>query len=387
MSSLRPGRDPAIDNLRTLGVLLVLPFHALALFSTLPYHLHEPERWSGADEVMLFIHIWHMPLLFLLAGASASFALDSRPTRRFLLERLLRLGVPLVFGVVALVPPMIYFERRSAGIADRWSPTDFEGSFLEFYPQFFDCCYPASNFSYHHLWFISYLLAFSLLLWPLWRLLSGPAGRRLAAGFLPSPAAAWRLLLLGLPLVVSEMLLRPLFGRTYAIYSDWASNANFVLVLLLGGWIFSQPPLLAALGRIVWPALGLAALLTAALFLSGEGDATAVLDLESGLWGAAEWCWLVALVGLGRRFLARRIPFLTDFAPLSLAFYVLHHTVLIAFAYYLIDWQASVLVKFLALLLLAGATTYALCRLAELSPLTRFLLGLRLKERDAPVLV
>ena len=76
-----PARDLSIDNLRTLAVLLLLPFHILLLYSFLPYHLHEQQISPTAHRVALVIHMWHMPILFLLAGCSAAAGLAKRGVR------------------------------------------------------------------------------------------------------------------------------------------------------------------------------------------------------------------------------------------------------------------------------------------------------------------
>ena len=377
-----PTRDLSIDNLRTLAVLLLIPFHVLALWSFLPYGLHEPQLYPEAHRAMQVIHIWHMPLLFLLAGASATAGLAKRGVRRFLRERLQRLGVPLLFGMVVLVPPMVYFERITPWIPNRWSPIDFDGSFFAFYPHFFECCYPEANLSYHHLWFLNFLLVFSFLLWPVWRWMSGPGAARLAERLMPRPEAAWRLLPLGFLLVLSEVALNPISNYTFKFYEDWARDGNYMLSLLAGAWLFSQPRLWAAVSRIAWLSAVLAIAFIVALFLLDPSEGLSV-PIEwpfapwymHALWGAAEWTSLLAILGLGRRFLNQRIPLITSFAPLSMSFYVLHMTVIFVFAYLLLDWQPGFWAKFLALMALATVFTYVLCRLFDLTPVTRYLVG------------
>jgi len=377
-------RDLSIDNLRTLAVLLLIPFHVLALWSYLPFMLHEQQLYPAVHRTMQVMHIWHMPLLFLLAGASATAGLAKRGVRLFLRERVLRLGIPLLFGVLVLVPPMVYVERITPWIPNRWSPIDFDGSFWAFYPHVFECCYPQANLSYHHLWFINFLLVFSFLLWPLWRWVSGPGGARLAERLMPRPEAAWRLLPLGLLLVLSEVALNPISTYNFKFWEDWARDGNYMLCLLAGAWIFSQPRLWQAVPRIVWPAAALALGFTVLLFACDPSDGLSV-PIEwpdapwymHALWGAAQWCWLLALLGLGRLFLSRRIPLITSFAPLSMSFYVLHLTVVVGVAYALLDWQPGFWPKFLAQMALATVITYGLCRLFDLTPWTRLLVGSR----------
>jgi len=377
-------RDLSIDNLRTLAVLLLLPFHVLGLYSYLPYHLHEAELSPGAHRVMLVIHMWHMPLLFLLAGASAGAGLAKRGLRPFVRERLLRLGIPMLFGMLVLVPPMVYLERISADVPNRWSPIDFDGSFWAFYPQYFRCCYPEANLSYHHLWFINFLLVFSLLLWPLWRWLSGPGGARLAERVVPRPEAAWRLLPVGLVLVASQVALNPISDYTFKFYEDWARDANFIVALLFGCWIFMQPRLWEVVPRLAWPSMGLAVAFTALFFAVDHTNGLGTLAdwptapwYSHAVWALAEWCWLLALLGLSRLYLRRALPFVTAFAPLSMSFYVLHMPVVIGLAYALLDWQPGFWIKLSVQIVGAGAITYWLCRLFDLTPVTRVLMGTR----------
>lgn len=382
--TLSPSRDLSIDNLRTIAVLLLVPFHTILLYSYLPYHLHEAELSPTAHRLALVIHIWHMPILFLLAGCSAAAALSKRSVRHFIRERLKRLGIPLLFGIFVLVPPMIYLERISTQVANRWSPINFDGTFFEFYPEFFRCCYPEANLSYHHLWFLQFLLVFSLLLWPVWRWLSGPGGARLAERLVPRPEAGWRLLLVGLILVASEMLLNPISKYSFKFYEDWARDANYILALLFGGWLFAQPRLWDAIPRATWPATILALGFTALFFAVDPNEGLGVLAMwpeapwyMHAVWAAAEWSWLIALVGLSRRFMSRPIPFITNFAPFGMSFYVLHMPIVIGTAYVLLDWQAGIWFKWCVQMAVAGTITYAFCRLFDLTPVTRVLVGTR----------
>ena len=64
--------------------------------------------------------------------------------------------IPLVVGIMFIVPPMIYAEKLFLGA--------FTGSFAEFYPRFFTGgVYPTGNLSWHHFWFIVYLYLFCML--------------------------------------------------------------------------------------------------------------------------------------------------------------------------------------------------------------------------------
>ena len=55
------------------------------------------------------------------------------------------------------------------------------------------------------------------------------------------------------------------------------------------------------------------------------------------------WCWVLVCVGFGRRYLNRNSPLLQRANEAVYPFYILHQTVLIALAYYVLPWPAPVM--------------------------------------------
>jgi glucan biosynthesis protein C len=103
-----------LDWLRVLGVFLLIPFHAALIFVLDPYTImyirdvvHSPVL-AGATA---FIHMWHMPMLFIVSGYSTYFALGFRSVRQYVGERVLRLLVPLLFGILTFVPFTTYLQH------------------------------------------------------------------------------------------------------------------------------------------------------------------------------------------------------------------------------------------------------------------------------------
>jgi fucose 4-O-acetylase-like acetyltransferase len=60
---------------------------------------------------LLWGSLWGMPLLFLVSGMGARYAMRTRSAAAFARERLARLLVPFVVGLAVLVPPMFYIGR------------------------------------------------------------------------------------------------------------------------------------------------------------------------------------------------------------------------------------------------------------------------------------
>ena len=69
--------------------------------------------------------------------------------------------------MLVLVPPQVWLERRLRG--------EFSGSLLAFYPHYLEGIYPGGNLSWHHLWFLLFLLVFTLAALPLFVRLRTPA--------------------------------------------------------------------------------------------------------------------------------------------------------------------------------------------------------------------
>lgn len=53
-----------------------------------------------------------MPLLFVLSGVSTKFALQKRTNKEYLIERVKRLLIPLLFGTIVLMPIMTYMADK-----------------------------------------------------------------------------------------------------------------------------------------------------------------------------------------------------------------------------------------------------------------------------------
>ena len=126
------------------------------IFNTWGWHIKNDQQYGGMlRSIMIFLHNWRMPLLFLLSGAGTYFALGKRTPGQYLSERFKRLFIPLVAGIFILVPVQVYIEKASV-----------YGSLLDFYPHMFEGIYPEGNFSWHHLWFIAYLFVIALFISP-----------------------------------------------------------------------------------------------------------------------------------------------------------------------------------------------------------------------------
>jgi glucans biosynthesis protein C len=335
-----------LDWLRVLATFAVLFFHCGRFFDDEGWHVKNPETSAGIGVLVQFIVIWLMPVFFVVSGQSVCHLLRAASNAKYLRTRVTRLLVPLVFGVLVLVPPQVYVERASHG---QWA-----GSFLGFLPRYFDGWYGfGGNFAWMglHLWYLEVLLIFSLLALPLFRfLLRRPVP---GGGFGERPAAA---LLLGLPLVAVELLvdLQP-GGLGMRAFGGW-SLAVYLVLFVLGFLVARSARLRTAVERARVVALVVALAVTGLLaVLSYVPPARALVD---GHWywvrglvrPTACWCFMVAFMGLGDVHLQQRSRFLDYANEAVLPFYMLHQTVIVVLAFGLIGWAANPWAKYVALI-------------------------------------
>ncbi len=353
-----------LDWLRVIAIFVLLFFHTGMLFVGWGWHVVNRETIPALEWPMDIAHRLRMPLLFVIAGAGMWFALRRRTGAELLRERTVRLLLPLVIGMFAIVPPQIYFERLFRG---QWS-----GGYLSFYVervlQFQP--YPAGNFSWHHLWFIVYLYVYVLLLIPpmLW-------WKRRAAVLRPG---RW-LVALALPLGVNETLLKPLFGERHTLIDDWyifdhyllLTAYGYLLASLSGAWDWiaaRRAPLLGA-GLAVLAAL-IAMLVAGAVPHGGAVDCV--------LANVFTWLLVLAFLGYGRRYLSFANRLLRWARDASYPIYILHQTVIVTLGYHVVRAAWTPWVKYWVVLvatLLSCVVMYEYC--VRRVRLLRFAFGMK----------
>ncbi|MDQ0970740.1 peptidoglycan/LPS O-acetylase OafA/YrhL [Neobacillus niacini] len=159
-------RQYDLDWIRVLATLAVFIYHCFMFFNPWAWHVKNNETDpTYITAISLFMSAWLMPIFFAVSGINSYYALLKRTGAQYLKERLSRLGIPLLFGVMILTPPQIYMERVSHG--------QYSGSFFNWYPHYFDGVYldigGSGNFAFVglHLWYLFVLLVFSFITLPM----------------------------------------------------------------------------------------------------------------------------------------------------------------------------------------------------------------------------
>lgn len=385
-------RRGELDALRALVVLGLVLFHTALVFSPDDdFYVKNATTTDAVTVLAGFGVVWAMPMLFLVAGLGARHSVRRRGPGGFARERLLRLGVPLVFGTVVLCPLPQWLRLRATDPGYDESYGSFWARFLTVRPDLADFPFvlEGDHFETGHLWFLVLLLTFSLLLAPVAARPAAGAGRAVAA--LPRRPAL--LLLPALPPAAVNALLGMEEG--FAGWNRWAYLLFFVCGFALAG----DERVREATRRAAVPVGVLGVVLFAGAapgFVAGDDPFTARTPFAlatRALFGAAGWCWVVAITGLldrpGRAHVrsgggGRSRP-LRYLSPAALPLYVLHQPVVVAVAYGVVGWSAPMAVKY-AVIVAASLTVVLL--LYELgvrrTAVTRLLFGMRPRDPSGP---
>jgi len=300
------------------------------------YHIKNNQISESLILPMLFVNQWRLPVLFVISGMGTRFALSHRSGKQFIQERFVRLVIPLIFGILFIISPQIYYERLADG--------QFSGSFIAFYPHFFDGIYPNGNLSWNHLWFLPYLFVYSLILAPLFiKIRNNPDLKfvKMIEKIIKKPLG---LLIFAVPLIVVQYTLGPLFPVTRNLFYDWYAFFYY-LILFVYGYLFIsiQHSFWPALDRMKFIALICGLVCFPLNLIFNRTEIGPILDNLNLM------CWIVAIFGYSARYLNKPSPVLKYANRAVYPFYILHQTITLIIIFYIRDFDWSIGFKFIVL--------------------------------------
>lgn len=360
-----------LDWLRVIAALMVFCFHAAMIFVSWDWHIKDSQTSFIMDTFVRFIHLWIMPLFFLLAGAGTWGSLRYRTGRRYLGERFRRLIIPLLFGTLFIIPPQVYVERLSH--------SEFNGSFLQFYSHFFNGVYPEGNFTWNHLWFLLYLFVISMIALPIMKKARTDISLILESiNFNP-----WIIFLPIMPIFIIEAT----FRHTWPSYLYPTDMILFLLFFIYGYLIASENKVRQAIVHYAIPALlfglisfGVIVVMYLTKKIPAPGSTWGYVIFKV-CWSSTAWLWIVGIVGLGIKYLNYNNRFLRHANEAVLPFYILHHTVILIIGYYAVHWSINLFIKYIVIVTISFIATTIAYLLIRQSDLFRVVFGLKITSK------
>jgi glucan biosynthesis protein C len=196
--------------------------------------------------------------------------------------------------------------------------------------------------------------------------------------------------LLAIPVVLVNIAAVPpyfILPSFFSSYGGWKIPTYFVFFVT--AYVMACNPqfessvekngMLALLLGILTSFLAIGSLLIAEADPSGVASHYLTVSTFQALNG---WCWVTALLGFGRKYLSFNHKFLQPSNELALPFYVLHQSVIVAIAFYVVGLNLIAIEKFLLIVLASFPIIVALLYPISKINALRFLFGMRMKNRS-----
>jgi glucan biosynthesis protein C len=326
-----------IDWLRVIAIGLLLVYHIGIGFQ--PWgvfigFLQNNESLESLWPGMSMLNVWRIPLLFFVSGMGVSFAIVKRSWKQLLLERTRRIGLPFVFGMLAIVPLHLLIWQLYYSQDLRYAPHA------------------------GHLWFLGNILVYVLLWSPLFFYLKRNAGGKLGRGIRRLFSHPLGMLFIVACFMAEALVVKP---ESYEMYAMTLHGLLLGLLAFLFGFlvVFSGNGFWNMVVSWRWVLLFLAALLYVIRLK--------VFDLQAPLYySAMESCaWIFTVFGLARRYLNRPGPALSYLSQAAYPVYILHMIFLYLGSYLLFPMNISAWLKFILVVAFTFTgcfTTYELIR-------------------------
>lgn len=180
-----PARQPGLDRLRAVAILLVVLLHCAVPYLVQPmpglaWPTHDTRPALAVDGMFWWIESFIMPLFFLVSGYFAAVSLERYGAAGLIRQRLARLGKPLLWGCVLILPLEMYTWMTGWLIDGRITARKMRS--LKLPPELSQDLWGLS-----HLWYLQYLLILCGLL-ALWQV--GKSRWLSAAASLDPPSRA-----------------------------------------------------------------------------------------------------------------------------------------------------------------------------------------------------
>ena len=338
-----------LDWLRVIAFYILIFYHVGMIFVPWTFHIKNNITLEWFETWMAFLNQWRLPLLFMISGMVIYYSFGKRSAAGILAERSKRLLIPLIFGMLVIVPPQIYYERISNGIHFN--------NYFEFWKTVFDFVpYPeGGSLSWHHLWYILYIFVYSIIGLPLFLFLKSSKSDKLKTkvNYLlgKKPSLIYSAIL---PLLIFYYSLAPIFPTTHALINDWYNHSVSFTFFILGFCISAFTGIGDAIVEKRKHSFNIALIPGLFLILFVWGPTFEIMNEDTIFfeifYGLLKWVftvsWLFTILGYSK-FLLNNSSKLLSYANESVyPLYILHQTIMIIFGYYIINFDWNVYLKF-----------------------------------------
>lgn len=339
-----------LDWLRVLAFSLLIISNSARVFGEEKWWMQNFVTNVEIDYVLIFFGQWRMPLLFLVSGATIAIVMHRKSFSQFIDDRFIRILIPLIAGMLLVIPPQIYYI---------WLAKGYTQSFSQFYSGILELkWFPEGNFHWLHLWYLAFVFIFTIIILPFLGLLRSEGTQKSLnslARVLCNPA-----------LLFASVLV---FQIPYYIVNSIQPNGNFAGLayyfpfFIFGALFLTRNYVSESIKLNRKMALSLGVVFTVLLYCffwykSSDGETLfstglpGIIDQKIKLMAVSlnQWFWLIAITGYAHQYLNFGHKALTYANTAVYPFYILNQTVIVILAYYVISLDISIVSKFFIIL-------------------------------------
>jgi surface polysaccharide O-acyltransferase-like enzyme len=378
-----------LDWIRIFAFFVLIFFHTGMYYVSWGWHVKSPDASTAIEPLMMLSSPWRLGLLFMISGVASAHMLGKIRIGTFLGQRSWKLLVPLIFGMLVIVPPQSYFEVvEKAG---------YQGSYFEFMKLYItgyhgfcrdhDCLrLPTWN----HLWFVTYLWIYTLVLGAL----AWIAGPRLQSWSdkVGKLLTGWKIIVLPVAvLAAARFALADAYPANHAVAGDWYNHAMYGFMFMLGVVLARQTAFWQRIEDIRWTSLGLWLAAWAVIVaysslpeaLAASPEVQAWRPVLRAIYAMGQWVPILTVCGFGHRHLrgdsAKRRYLTQAVFPV----YILHQTLIVTMAHWLKPVKLAAPLEGAMLIVLTFAISFGAFEIIRRVALLRPLFGLNLRTDTA----
>ncbi|MGL1957320.1 MAG: acyltransferase family protein [Colwellia sp.] len=374
-----PTRRHDLDWLRILVFGLLILFHTGMFYvENWGYHAKSLYQSQFIENLMLIVEPWRMPVLWIISGIAIRFIMAKVSLWRFITIRSFKLLLPLLFGILVVVPPQLYVEMSYNGDLNMnyWQfLNEFFSSDTDIFSKYQAGIWPHINVN--HLWFIRALWQYSLILLFLIPLLNTQTVNR-ATTWLFNQHGVLAILLAVLPLFIIQInwdmeTVRYPLGFALMVYGYligwniifWQRISQQVKPLIIASIICYC--CFIAFYNLVWLDL-----------LHGKPPKNeAILMLGMFNYSMMRILGLLTVFALAHKFLNVRSTKLSYFNDAVYPFYILHQTFILVIGYNLSKLNLGPIIEPILLIIFTILTCFIGYELIRKTDLLRPFFGLK----------
>lgn len=348
-------RKHYLDNLRTIIIILLFPVHTFMIWNNYGTKFY---IWAGENKLLssliVIVNPWIMALLFVIAGMCARYSLEKRSKKEFIKERLSKLLIPFVFGMLLLIPIQTLYARKFF--------FGYNGNILNHYKYFFTHFTDLSGndgcFTPGHLWFILFLFIISIL-------------ALLIIKYIPHKKVSVKLGKINIVGII--LLFVPIWIMSYIGAFGVYSFGKYFTLYLLGYYMFTNEKVIDKIMKNKRLILGLFCLFQLMLVivyynLSYYGDIFV---------NFVGWLGTLSCIIIGKLYLNKESKITNYLKKASFPIYILHLPVLVIIGYYSLIMVNNIVLQICTIIFGSFIVTILVYEIIKNIPILKKIIGVR----------